>query len=236
MKWTDVQGRTATMRLLEVHVENDVEIGQFLLAGHSEPIALPLTRLCLEDRAYIEAHREAYEPPNPLFTTPLDERSLTDFEYGLRAGLTMPVIHKSEVRLERVSPLDLPPKHFYILYYASRDNPAALSYTANLKRRYLEAKVYRDDFELIFMALDDREATMIEHIRLRKMPWYVVAHRRVNPSHEAMKISAVEDPQVFVVDANGQILFKNSTNKKVSDEVKRVFATMEEIVPMAAIE
>lgn len=226
-EWTDVNGRTAQMRLLEVREVNGTHVDVFVMAGRAEPFEYALDRLCEDDRAYIANHLEQFTPaaagpgeaivgePRTIAAESDEPRDSTLFEARVRRDL----VTQQDDRFERLSGLDFKPVDYYLVYFASRNCRGSRGFTPRLMSDYAHLKDTSHSFEVIFVSCDQTQQQMKLHMSDFNMAWPALDYTQTQDSYNVLTRfnEEVGTPCLVLLDKDGNVLAhsKDSPNTYV---------------------
>ncbi len=230
-EWTDVNGRTANMRLLEVRTEDGHPVGVFAQIGRTEPFSFPLSQLCEEDRAYIAAHMDTLTPtPAPEGVEGAagsdEPRELTLFESRVRRDL----VYWDGERFERLSLMDFKPVDYYLVYFASATCQGSGYFTPRLLSLSSEETKRTGKFEVVFVSRDESERLMRTHTSRFNMPWPMLTYSQTSGRNALTELNKRGTPCLVLLDKDGEVLAHSDSIDNVVTGPARVLVRLEELL------
>jgi len=188
--WTNKDGNTAKMKLVEVVKEGDKATGKFELQD-GRSVSLEADSLSDKDAARLREWR-----PKP------DTKSV--FDEILDRNLVM----LNGRRFSRYE-LEEKPEKFYVFYYTASWCPPCRTYTPDLVRFYKRAKKKGNNFEVILITSDRDKDAMLKYAIDAKMPWPLVDFSKARGVRTKLDHGVSGIPSVIVCDLEGKIISRD---------------------------
>lgn len=180
--WTNRDGKTASMELLEVIREEGTINARFKLEDGRE-ITLSVERFNEESAARIRS----WQPEVAVESV---------FDEALKGNLVI-LDGKRFTKHELVAP----PKKFYVFYYTASWCPPCQAFTPSLVDFYRKNK--NEHFELVLVSSDRDEKDMLGYATKANMPWPQIEFREVRRFRSKFDHGVRGIPSVIVCDLQG---------------------------------
>ncbi len=187
--WTNKEGKTIQLRLLEVTGKGDSKTGVFQMPNGSK------ATVKATDLSEADAKRlDQWKPVNP---STFDD-----------------ILYENLVKLEgkELKPYKLKPRpsKYYIFYYTASWCPPCQAFTPSLVKFYNKHK--NDKFELVLITSDRDEEAMKGYAIDKKMPWPQLKHSEAVSFKQKFNHGVLGIPSVIVCDLQGKIISSEGRN------------------------
>jgi nucleoredoxin len=194
--WTNKEGKTAQLELVEVIGEADAQEGVFKMRNGRK------VNIKAADLAEADAKRLAEWKPAGL-DVPAGEPSV--FDEVLDGNLVI----LDGKRLKKHE-LAAKPTKYYVFYYTASWCGPCLAFTPSLVDFYEKNK--NENFELVLITSDDSEDAMEDYAAKKKMPWPQLKLSKVASFEKSFDHGVRGIPAVIVCDLEGKIVSANGRN------------------------
>lgn len=185
-KWTNKDGRTAELKLVDVTGEKGAKSGNFkMLNGRS--VTIKAADLAVEDAAKIESWTPVVAGKPSVFDKVLDGNLLI----------------LKDAALEDYTPTTRPTKYYVFYYTASWCGPCQ-RFTPTLVEFYEKHK--NANFEIVLITNDRDEAAMKAYATQKKMPWPQLKMKEALKFKQEFQHGVTGIPSVIVCDLEGKNL------------------------------
>ena len=188
--WTNQEGNTARMKLIEVVKDGEKATGKFKLED-GRTVNLEADSLSEES-----AKRLREWAPKPEIKSVFDE--MLDGNLVILNGR----------RFSRHE-LEEKPEKFYVFYYTASWCPPCRAYTPDLVKFYEEERAKGNHFELILVTSDRDERSMLSYARDAKMPWPHIKFSDARDIRAKLGHGVTGIPSVIVCDLEGKVVSRN---------------------------
>jgi len=185
-EWTNREGRTASMKLIDVDRKNDKIIGNFVLPNGSK-VAVDSETLGEESAKRV---REWTAPVASVFEEPLDGNLVI-----LKGGKF------DNHKMARQ------PNKYYVFYYTASWCPPCRQFTPRLVEFYNKNK--NDNFEIILVSSDREANAQLDYAVGAKMPWPQIKFDEVTGFRRKFNHGVRGIPSVIVCNPDGTIVEGN---------------------------
>jgi nucleoredoxin len=194
--WTNKEGKTAQLELVEVIGEADAKEGVFQMRnGHKVNIKQA-------DLAEADAKRLAdWKPAAP--EAPAAEPSV--FDEVLDGNLV--ILDGKRLKKHEIT---AKPTKYYVFYYTASWCPPCQAFTPSLVDFYEKNK--NEDFELVLITSDKDEDAMEGYAKDKKMPWPQLKQSKAGSFKKSFDHGVNGIPAVIVCDLEGKIVSTNGRN------------------------
>ena len=188
--WTNQEGNTARMKLVEVVKDGDKATGKFELED-GRTVSLDADSLSAEDAIRV---RE-WEPEKEIVSV---------FDELLDRNLVM-------LKGRRFSrhELEEKPEKFYVFYYTASWCGPCRAYTPDLVKFYKRAKKDGNNFELILISSDRDKDAMLKYAVDAKMPWPQVDFGKARDIRAKLDHGVRGIPSVIICDLEGNVISRD---------------------------
>ena len=188
--WTNKEGNTARMKLVEVVKDGDNATGKFELED-GRSVNITADTLSAED-----ALRLREWEPKPEIKSVFDDM------------LDGNLVSLNGRRFSRHD-LEAKPEKFYVFYYTASWCPPCRAYTPDLVRFYEKARKKNNNFELILVSSDRDEGDMLKYARDAKMPWPQIRFSKAREIRGKLGHDVTGIPSVIICDLEGNVVSRN---------------------------
>lgn len=188
--WTSADGRTASMKLVEVTEENGEKVGKFRLTN-GKTVKVKASGLSDDDAKRLA---EWIDPNAP---EPAGPESVFDETFD---GNLVRLDGKSLKKCEDATK----PEKFYVFYYTASWCPPCQAFTPALVDWYNDNK--NDNFELVLITSDRDEDAMEDYAKSKKMPWPQLKHSKAPKFKGKFNHGVTGIPSLIVCDLEGSNL------------------------------
>jgi len=185
-EWTNKEGSTASMKLIDVERKDDKVIGNFQLPNGTK-VTLDAETLAEESAKRV---REWTAPEKSVFEEPLD---------GNLVILKGRRFEKHEMASQ--------PKKYYVFYYTASWCPPCRQFTPRLVEFYNKNK--NDNFEIILVSSDREAKAQLDYAVSAKMPWPQIKFDEVTGFRRKFNHGVRGIPAVIVCNPDGTIVEGN---------------------------
>jgi nucleoredoxin len=196
--WTNKEGKTAQLELVEVIGDADAKEGVFKMRN-GRTINIKAADLSEADAKRLEEWNAADAEPEAPASVP------SVFDDVLDGNLLM--LNRKKLKKHE---LTSKPTKYYVFYYTASWCGPCLKFTPDLVDFYDRNK--NENFELVLITSDDEEDAMEEYAADKKMPWPQLEHAKVKDFKRKFKHGVSGIPSVIVCDLEGNIVSKNGRN------------------------
>jgi thiol-disulfide isomerase/thioredoxin len=194
--WTNKEGKTAQLELLEVIGDADSKEGVFKMKNGRK------VNIKAADLAEDDAKRLAeWKPAAP--EAPAGEPSV--FDEVLDGNLVI-LDGKKLAKHE----LAAKPTKYYVFYYTASWCPPCQAFTPSLVKFYEDNK--NENFELVLITSDRDEDAMEEYAKDKKMPWPQLKQSKAASFKQKFDHGVRGIPAVIVCDLEGKVVSANGRN------------------------
>ncbi len=194
--WTNKEGKTAQLELVEVIGDADTKEGVFKMRNGRK------VNIKAVDLAEADAKRLAeWKPAAP--EAPAGEPSV--FDEVLDGNLVI-LDGKKFAKHE----LTAKPTKYYVFYYTASWCPPCQAFTPSLVDFYEKNK--NENFELVLITSDDSEDDMEGYAKEKKMPWPQLKQSKAASFKKSYDHGVSGIPSVIVCDLEGKIVSANGRN------------------------
>ncbi len=188
-KWTNKDGRSADLKLIEVTGEKGEEVGNFKMRN-GRSVTIKAADLTEDDAALLAA----WEPPAPVV-----EGKPSVFDKVLDGNLVI-----LDGKSLKKHTLKSRPKKYYVFYYTASWCGPCQQFTPSLVDFYEKNK--SDNFEIVLITSDSNEAAMENYAVQKKMPWPQLKMKDVKKFRQEFQHGVTGIPSVIVCDLEGKNL------------------------------
>jgi len=188
--WTNKEGNTAKMKLVEVVKDGDKAIGKFELENgksvslDADTLSEESTNRLLEWKPVLE-NQSVFDEMLDGNLVMLDGKEFADHALTQR------------------------PEKFYVFYYTASWCPPCRSYTPELIKFYERAKKKNNNFELILVTSDRSPDAMLKYAVDAKMPWPHVSFDAARDVRAKLNHGVTGIPSVIVCDLEGNVISRD---------------------------
>lgn len=201
--WTNKEGKTAKLELVEVIGDTDAIEGVFKMRNGRK------VNIKLADLAEDDAKRLAeWKPAAP--EVPAGEPSV--FDEILDGNLVM-----LDGKKLKKNELNAKPTKLYVFYYTASWCPPCQAFTPSLVEFYDKNK--NENFELVLITSDNSEEAMEDYAAQKKMPWPQLKQSKAASFKQKFNHGVRGIPSVIVCDLKGEIV---STNGRDLAELEKL--------------
>lgn len=189
--WTNQEGNTARMKLIEVVKDGDKTTGKFEL---EDGRSIELDAATFDEES--AGRLRAWEPKPDLNSV---------FDDMLNGNLVI-----LDGRRFRDHELAEKPEKFYIFYYTASWCPPCRAYTPDLVKFYQRQQRRNGNlFELILVTSDRDQDAMLKYARDAKMPWPQVTFDKAREIRAELDHGVRGIPSVIVCDLEGNVVSRD---------------------------
>lgn len=200
--WTNHEGNTAQLDLVEVNGEGDTATGTFRTrAGKTVTLGIP--QLSPEDGERLLERAAALAPAESVFDALFDKNLVKLEGRGLKR-------FKQEEK----------PTKFYVFYYTASWCGPCQAFTPELVKFYNRTKKGNSNFELVLISSDRSEDAMVEYAKDKKMPWPQLRFSKVNDFRSTFNHGVSGIPAIVVCDLEGNIVSRGNDLNALSKLLK----------------
>lgn len=196
--WTNKEGKTARLELLEVTGEDDAKAGVFKMIN-GRKVTIKAADLAEADAKRIAEWKPAPAEPEEVAGEP------SVFDDVLDGNL----VKLDGKRLKRHE-LESKPTEYYVFYYTASWCPPCQAFTPSLVDFYNKHK--NEKFELVLITSDGDEDAMEEYAVGKKMPWPQLKQSKADSFKKEFSHGVRGIPSVIVCDLKGEIVSRNGRN------------------------
>lgn len=201
--WTNKEGKTAKLELVEVIGDTEAIEGVFKMRNGRK------VNIKLADLAEDDAKRLAeWKPAAP--EVPAGEPSV--FDNILDGNLVM-----LDGKKLKKNELTAKPTKLYVFYYTASWCPPCQAFTPSLVEFYDKNK--NENFELVLITSDNSEEAMEDYAAQKKMPWPQLKQSKAASFKQKFDHGVRGIPSVIVCDLKGEIV---STNGRDLAELEKL--------------
>ena len=202
--WTNKEGKTAQLELVEVIGEADAKEGVFKMRNGR------MVNIKQADLAEADVKRLAdWKPAAP--EAPAAEPSV--FDEVLDGNLVI----LDGKKLEN-SELTAKPTKYYIFYYTASWCPPCQKFTPSLVEFYNKNK--NDNFEIVLITSDDSTKDMEGYAAAKKMPWPQLKQSKADSFKKKFDHEVTGIPSVITCDLEGKIISRTEDLAELQKLVK----------------
>jgi thiol-disulfide isomerase/thioredoxin len=202
--WTNKEGKTAQLELVEVIGEADAKEGVFKMRNGR------MVNIKQADLAEADVKRLAdWKPAAP--EAPAAEPSV--FDEVLDGNLVI----LDGKKLEN-SELTAKPTKYYIFYYTASWCPPCQKFTPSLVEFYNKNK--NDNFEIVLITSDDSTKDMEGYAAAKKMPWPQLKQSKADSFKKKFDHEVTGIPSVITCDLEGKIMSRTEDLAELQKLVK----------------
>lgn len=194
--WTNKDGKSAQLELVEVTGDGDTKEGVFKMKNGRK------VNIKVADLAEADAKRLAeWKPAAP--EAAVGEPSVFD---AVLDGNLVILDGKKLVKHE----LTAKPTKYYVFYYTASWCPPCQAFTPSLVSFYEKNK--NENFELVLITSDQDEDSMEGYAAQKKMPWPQLKLAKADSFKKKFEHGVNGIPSVIVCDLEGKIISANGRN------------------------
>lgn len=193
--WTNKEGKTVQLELLEVTGPDNAKAGVFKMQNGNK-VTIPAANL-----AEADAKRLAEWQPAPAATQATAGKPSV-FDEVLDSNLV-----KLDGKKLKKTQLQAKPSKYYVFYYTASWCPPCQAFTPSLVKFYEKNK--NDKFELVLITSDDSEDKMEGYAADKKMPWPQLEQAKAATFKKKFNHEIKGIPSVIVCDLDGEIVSRN---------------------------
>lgn len=197
--WTNKDGKTAELELLEVTGEDDAKAGVFKMRN-GRKVTIKAADLREED-----AKRIAEWKP----TAAADPKAVSGGPSVFDDVLDGNLVKLDGKKLKKFK-LESKPSKYYIFYYTASWCPPCQAFTPSLVEFYNKHK--NDKFEIVLITSDDNEEDMEKYAAEKKMPWPQLKQAKAESFKKKFSHGVRGIPTVIVCDLEGEIVSRDGRN------------------------
>lgn len=190
--WTNAEGNTAQLDLIEVHGEGDSTSGTFKTRA-GQRVTLAVSQLSPEDGERLRERAAALAPVESVFDS-LFERNLVKLE-----GRSLKRFKQEEK-----------PTKYYVFYYTASWCGPCQAFTPELVKFYNRTKKGNQNFELVLISSDRSEDAMTDYAKDKKMPWPQLKFSKVKDFKGTFNHGVSGIPAIVVCDLEGNIVTRGT--------------------------
>lgn len=203
--WTNKEGKTAQLELVEVTGDDDAKAGVFKMRS-GRNVTIKASDLTEEDAKRLAQWKPASVEPEVVASEPSVFDDVFDGNLVLLDGKKL---KKHELASK--------PTKYYVFYYTASWCPPCQAFTPSLVDFYKKNK--NENFELVLITSDRDEDSMEGYAADKKMPWPQLKHSRAGSFKGKFDHGVRGIPAVIVCDLDGKIV---SANGRDLDELKKL--------------
>jgi len=193
--WTNKEGNTAQLELLEVTGEGDAKAGVFKMRN-GRKVTIKAADLAEADSKRLAEWKPAPAEPEAVAGEP------SVFDDVLDGNLVM----LDGKRLKKHE-LASKPTEYYVFYYTASWCGPCQAFTPSLVSFYNKHK--NEKFELVLITSDDSEDDMEGYAKEKKMPWPQLKQSKADSFKKKFSHGVSGIPSVIVCDLKGEIVSRN---------------------------
>jgi nucleoredoxin len=203
-KWTNKDGKTAELELMEVTGEGDRKSGTFKMRNGRQ-VVIKMEDLSEEDSKRLDAWVPA-PAPEPENTSVFDD--VLDGNLVILDGKKL-----------KKHTLETKPAKYYVFYYTASWCPPCQAFTPSLVDFYNKQKKGNDDFEFVLITSDRDGDAMEGYAKDKKMPWPQLKHSKADTFKSKFKHGVTGIPSVIVCDLEGRVITANGRDLSALKEI-----------------
>ena len=193
--WTNKEGKTVEMELVEVTAEGDETLGVFVMRN-GRKATIKKSTLSEESAKQFDT----LTPKSSVFNTVLD------------GNLVM--LDGAKFKDHK---LTNKPKKYYIFYYTASWCGPCKAFTPQLINFYKKHK--NDNFELVLISSDSGQGDMEDYAAKNKMPWPQLKFSKIGNFRGKFNHGVSGIPSVIVCDLEGKIVTNNGRDLATLEEL-----------------
>lgn len=196
--WTNKEGKTAQLELVEVTGEGDAKEGVFKMKNGGK-VNIKAADLAEDDAKRLAEWKPAAAEPEAAAGAP------SVFDEVLDRNLVM-----LDGKKLKKHELAAKPTKLYVFYYTASWCPPCQAFTPSLVDFYNKNK--NENFELVLITSDDSEDDMEKYASDKKMPWPQLKQSKAAAFKKKFAHGVRGIPAVIVCDLEGKIVSANGRN------------------------
>ena len=196
--WTNKEGKTAQLELVEVISEADTNVGVFKMRD-GRKVNIKEAELAEADAKRLAEWKPA-APEAPAAVPSVFDKVL-DGNLLILDGKKLKKIKEEDF---------VKPTKYYVFYYTASWCGPCQAFTPSLVDFYEKNK--NKSFELVLITSDDSEDDMEGYAAQKKMPWPQLKPSKVASFKEKFNHGVTGIPSVIVCDLEGKIISANGSN------------------------
>jgi nucleoredoxin len=196
--WTNKEGKTIQLELLEVTGEDDAKAGVFKMQN-GQKATIKAANLAEADAKRLAEWKPAAAEPEAAKGEP------SVFDEVLDGDL----VKLDGKKLKKFTPESKPTK-YYVFYYTASWCPPCQAFTPDLVDFYNKNK--NDNFEIVLITSDSSEDAMEGYAASKKMPWPQLKQSKAASFKKKFAHGVRGIPSVIVCDLKGEIVSSNGRN------------------------
>lgn len=193
--WTNKDGKTAQLELVEVTGEDDAKAGVFKMRN-GRNVTIKASDLAEADAKRLAEWKPAPAEPEAVTGEPSVFDDVLDGNLVILDGNKFA---KHELAAK--------PEKYYVFYYTASWCPPCQAFTPSLVEFYNKHK--SDKFELVLITSDDEEDDMEKYASGKKMPWPQLKQSKADSFKKKFAHGVNGIPAVIVCDLEGKIVSRN---------------------------
>lgn len=196
--WTNKEGNTAQLELLEVTGDEGAKAGVFKMRN-GRKVTIKAADLDEAGAKRLAEWKPAAEEPEVVASEPSAFDDILDGNLVILDGK----------KFKKHEPAAKPAK-FYVFYYTASWCPPCQAFTPSLVDFYNKNK--NENFELVLITSDGEEDAMEGYAKDKKMPWPQLKHSKAKNFKGKFDHGVKGIPAVIVCDLEGKIVSSNGRN------------------------
>ena len=196
--WTNKEGKTAQLELVEVTGEEGAKSGVFKMRN-GRKVTIKAEDLAEEDAKRLAEWKPAAAEPEAAVGKPSVFDDVLDGNLVILDGKKL---KKHELAAK--------PTDYYVFYYTASWCPPCQAFTPSLVDFYNKNKNAK--FELVLITSDDSEDAMEGYAAEKKMPWPQLKQSKADTFKGKFDHGVRGIPSVIVCDLEGKIVSANGRN------------------------
>ncbi len=196
--WTNKEGKTAQLELVEVTGEDDAKAGVFKMRN-GRNVTIKASDLAEEDAKRLAEWKPAPVEPEVVAGEPSVFDDVLDGNLVILDGKKL---KKHELAAK--------PTKYYVFYYTASWCPPCQAFTPSLVDFYNKNK--NENFELVLITSDRDEDSMEKYAADKKMPWPQVKQSKSQSFKGKFDHGVRGIPAVIVCDLEGKVVSANGRN------------------------
>lgn len=196
--WTNKEGKTVQLELLEVTGEGDAKAGVFKMQN-GRKATIKAADLAEADAKRLAEWKPAAAEPEVAKSEP------SVFDEILDGNL----VKLDGKKLKKHEP-EFKPTQYYVFYYTASWCGPCQAFTPSLVEFYNKHK--NDKFQLVLISSDDNEEDMEGYAVSKNMPWPQLKQAKVASFKKKFGHGVAGIPSVIVCDLQGEIVSRDGRN------------------------